>query len=55
MLGPFDPSRMEAKDEVMTTLLTLGALFFTDLSTPFLSKISKDGIKIRSRENIPYR
>lgn len=34
MLLPFDPSTIDAKDEVMMTFLTLGALFFMDLSTP---------------------
>jgi hypothetical protein len=34
ILLPFDPSTIDAKDDVMITLLTLGALFFMDLSTP---------------------
>ena len=38
MLLPFDPSTIDAKDDVMTTFLTLGALFFMDLSTPIFCR-----------------
>jgi len=48
MLAPLSPSRIDAKEDVITTLLTVGALFLIDFSMPTYQ------VSVKYNQHNPY-